>query len=236
MEQFNRTAMLLGEQGVSRLAGSTVAVFGVGGVGGYAVEALARGGVGKLILYDNDTVSASNINRQIIATHKSVGQLKVDAFRARIADINPAAVVETHAEFVTAESAALLDMQGWDYIIDAIDTVSAKIALVVAAQKNNVPIIAAMGAANKLDATAFCVTDLFKTQQDPLARVLRRELRRQGVQSLRVVYSTEPPLTPFPSNEPLPEGKRTVPGSVSYVPGVEGLILAGEVIRALAIQ
>ncbi|MEF9865054.1 MAG: tRNA threonylcarbamoyladenosine dehydratase [Oscillospiraceae bacterium] len=236
MEQFNRTEMLLGKDGVSRLQGATVAVFGVGGVGGYAVEALARGGIGKLILYDNDVVSISNINRQIIATHDTVGQLKVDVCRNRALSINPEIIVNANAQFITEQNAAELDMRGWDYIIDAIDTVSAKLALVKAANENNVPIISAMGAANKLDATAFCVTDIFKTEMDPLARVMRRELRISGIKSLKVVYSKEQALKPAQTDEKLPQGKRSIPGSVSYVPGVEGLILAGEVIKAIALQ
>lgn len=233
MQEFERTKMLMGEDALIKLSQSTVAVFGIGGVGGYALEALARGGVGHLVLVDNDTVSISNINRQIVATHETIGLAKVDVGAKRALSINPNIKVDVRKEFVTVESVPNLPFEQWDYIIDAIDTVSAKISLIEYANKYNVPIISAMGAGNKLDATAFCVTDIYKTEMDPLAKVLRHELRKKGIKKLKVVYSTEPPQ-PHKAQGPTPnEGKRSTPGSVSYVPGVSGLILAGEVLKDL---
>ena len=232
--QFARTRLLLGDDGISRLAAARVAVFGVGGVGGYAAEALARSGVGTLDLIDSDTVALSNLNRQIIATHSTVGMFKVDAAAARIKDINPDAVVHTYKVFYTPETEDMFDFADYDYIIDAIDTVTGKIALVMNAQASGVPIISSMGAGNKLDPTAFEVADIYKTSVCPLARVMRRELKKRGVKRLKVVYSKEEPLVPAASDESLPEGKRQIPGSVAFVPSVAGLIIAGEVVKDIS--
>ena len=227
-EEFDRTARLLGEEAMEKLAAARVAVFGIGGVGGYAVEALARSGVGALDLIDSDTVSPSNLNRQIIATRQTVGRRKVDVAKERVLSINPACDVRTHPVFFMPETAGDFDFSAYSYVIDAVDTVSAKIALAEAANAAGVPIISAMGAGNKLDPTAFVVTDLFRTTTDPLARVMRRELRARGISRLKVVYSEEPPRTPA-----APEGERRTPASCAFVPSVAGLILAGEVIRDL---
>ena len=232
--QFARTALLIGEDALDRLQKSRVAVFGIGGVGGYTVEALARSGVGALDLIDNDTVSITNLNRQIIALHSTVGQYKVDVAAARIHDINPQAVLHTHTVFYTPETQSLFDFTQYDYVIDAIDTISGKIALVMQAQAAGTPIICSMGAGNKLDPTAFEVADIYQTSVCPLARVMRRELRARGVKKLKVVYSREEARTPLPSDETPPEGRRQIPGSVSFVPTVAGFILAGEVVRDLA--
>ena len=241
-EAFSRTALQLGEEALNRLAASRVAVFGIGGVGGYAVEALARSGVGALDLIDDDTVALSNLNRQIIATHNTVGQRKVDAAAARIAAINPAAVVTKHPTFYLPQSAADFDLSVYDYIIDAIDTVAGKIALAEAATVAGVPLISCMGAGNKLDATAFRVADISKTTVCPLARVMRKELGKRGIKHLKVVYSTEPPLEGLPPEEhpqqqsdtrPTQKRAKPTPGSNAFVPAVAGLILAGEVIRDL---
>lgn len=230
-EQFSRSALLLGDEAIQTLQRSHVAIFGVGGVGGAAVEALARGGVGAFSLFDNDTVSLSNLNRQLIATHDTVGQSKVEVCKARIVSINPNADVTTYPVFYLPENADEFDLSQYDYIIDAIDTVSAKIELVLRAQQAGVPIISAMGAGNKLDPTKFVVTDLYKTETCPLARVMRRELRARGVKRLKVVYSTETARKPLLDAS---DGvRRAVPGSVSFVPPVAGMILAGEVMREL---
>jgi len=218
------------------LCQARVAVFGVGGVGGYVCEALARSGVGSFDLIDSDTVSASNLNRQIIALKSTVGRRKVDVMRARILDINPDAVVRTFCTFVLPETIGTFDFSAYDYIVDAIDTVSAKIALVETADRAGVPIISSMGAGNKLDPTRFVVTDLFKTTTDPLARVLRRELKQRGIKKLKVVWSDEPPLTPFETPDGETKGGRPAPGSVAFVPSVAGLILAGEVVKDLTKQ
>ncbi len=234
--EFSRTQLLLGATAMETLAASRVAVFGVGGVGGYTVEALARCGVGTLDIIDSDTVALTNINRQIIATHSTVGQYKVDAAAARIHDINPAAVVNVHRVFYTHETEKQFDFTQYDYIVDAIDTVTGKIALVMNAQAAGTPIICSMGAGNKLDPTAFEVADIFETSVCPLARVMRQELKKRGVKRLKVVYSKEPPLTPIPDPHDLEaqqEGRRSVPGSTAFVPSVVGLIIAGEVIRDL---
>ncbi len=232
-DQFARTRLLLGDEGMKRLFSARVAVFGVGGVGGYAAEALARSGIGTLDLIDSDTVALSNLNRQIIATHSTVGMYKVDAAAARIRDINPDAKVNTYRIFFSPETEELFDFSRYDFIIDAIDTVSAKIALVMKAQAAGTPIISSMGAGNKLDPTAFEVTDLYKTSVCPLARVMRRELKKRGVKHLKVVYSREEPLSPLPSDEELSEGRRQIPGSVAFVPSVAGLIIAGETVKTL---
>ena len=233
-EQFLRTEMLLGTRALERLQGARVAVFGLGGVGGYAVEALARSGVGSLDLIDNDTVSVSNLNRQILATHSTVGMRKVDAARQRVLDINPACQVLTYPVFYTPETADSFDFTQYDYIVDAIDTVTGKLALVEHARAAGTPIICCMGTGNKLDASAFQVADISKTSMCPLARVMRRELAKRGIRHLKVVYSQEEALTPTGwEEEAAALGKRQIPGSVAFVPGAAGLLLAGEVIRDL---
>ncbi|MBQ2854543.1 MAG: tRNA threonylcarbamoyladenosine dehydratase [Oscillospiraceae bacterium] len=234
-EQFLRTAMLLGENAVDRLRQARVAVFGIGGVGGYTVEALARAGIGQIDVIDNDTVSVSNINRQILATHSTVGIPKVEAARKRILDINPVCIVRTHQVFYTPETAAGFDFTNYDYIVDAIDTVTGKLALVQQAYAAGTPIISCMGTGNKLDASAFQVADISKTSMCPLARIMRKELGKRGIKHLKVVYSQEEALTPTGwEEEAAALGKRQIPGSVAFVPGTAGLILAGEVIKDLA--
>ena len=234
-EQFLRTEMLLGTQALTRLQKARVAVFGLGGVGGYTVEALARSGVGSLDLIDSDTISISNLNRQILATHSTLGMRKVDAARQRILDINPDCTVKTYPIFYTPETADQFDFTQYDYIVDAIDTVTGKLALVEHAQAAGTPIICCMGTGNKLDASAFQVADISKTSMCPLARVMRRELIKRGIRHLKVVYSQEEALTPTGwEEEAAALGKRQIPGSVAFVPGAAGLLLAGEVIRTLA--
>ena len=234
-EQFLRTAMLLGEDAMERLKNAHVAVFGIGGVGGYVVEALARAGIGHLTLIDSDTISLSNLNRQLLATHSTLGMTKVEAAKARILDINPASQVDIYPIFYTPETAHLLDFTRFDYIVDAIDTVTGKLALVEQANAAHTPIICCMGTGNKLDASAFQVSDISKTSMCPLARVMRKELGKRGIRHLKVVYSQEEALTPMGwEEEAAAIGKRQIPGSVSFVPGAAGLILAGEVIRDIA--
>ncbi len=230
-DQFSRSRLLLGDEAVKKIQQAFVAVFGVGGVGSYAVEALARGGVGRLALFDSDCVSLSNLNRQIHATHKTIGIPKVEVLRDRILDINPNCRVEPHRCFYTPENAGQFDLSRYDYVIDAVDTVSAKLELIVRAKRAGVPVISCMGAGNKLDPTRFEVADLYQTSICPLARVMRRELRARGVKSLKVVYSKEPPLRPAGESKP---GSRPTPGSVPFVPPVAGMILAGEVLKDLA--
>lgn len=233
--QFSRTQLLLGETAMERLHRSRVAVFGVGGVGGYAVEALARSGIGTLDLIDSDSVSITNINRQILATHATVGRLKVDVAKERILDIHPKAVVHTYPVFYTPETADSFDFSQYDYIVDAIDTVTGKLCLAERAFAAGVPIISCMGAGNKLNATAFQVTDISKTTVCPLARVMRKELKKRGISHMKVVFSTEEALTPVGAEEEAAAiGKRQIPGSTSYIPGIAGLILAGEVIKDLS--
>ena len=236
LNEFSRTLMLLGDDAMARLASARVAVFGVGGVGGYVVEALARSGVGALELIDDDAVSLTNINRQIIALHSTVGMPKVDAARARVLDICPKTQVIAHRAFFTPETAAQFDFTQYSYVVDAIDTVSGKIELAVRAHAAGVPILSCMGAGNKLDPTAFEVTDISNTSVDPLARVMRRELRKRGIDHLTVVYSKEPARTPLPDPDVEAEkGKRrSVPASNAFVPAVAGLIAASKVIRDLA--
>lgn len=230
--QWIRTELLLGEEAVERLKNSRVAVFGVGGVGGYVAEALARTGVGTFDLIDKDTVSVSNINRQIIATHSTVGRVKVEVMKERILEINPEAEVHIHKCFFLPENASEFDFSKYSYVVDAVDTVTAKIELVMQAQKAGVPIISSMGAGNKLDPSKFEVTDIYKTSVCPLARVMRRELKKRDVKHLKVVYSTEKALEPkFDLSEK--EERRAVPGSVAFVPSAAGLIAAGEVINDL---
>ncbi len=247
---FSRTELLLGREGMERLSRSRVAVFGIGGVGGYVVEALARSGVGALDLIDSDRVSLSNLNRQILATVKTLGRCKVDAARERVADINPQAQVRTYPIFYGPETADQFDFSQYDYVVDAIDTVTGKIDLAVRALGQGVPIISSMGAGNKLDASALEVADLAETSVCPLARVMRRELKRRGIRHLKVVYSKEPPMKPLdnPSEDLLDDSsgvrpakspregtqRRQTPGSLAFVPAVAGMILAGEVVRDLA--
>ncbi|MBP1534687.1 MAG: tRNA threonylcarbamoyladenosine dehydratase [Ruminococcus sp.] len=232
--QFSRTALLLGDEAIDKLRKCRVAVFGVGGVGGAAVEALARSGIGTLDLCDNDTVAASNLNRQLIALHSTVGQYKVDAAAARIQDICPDTKVNIHRCFFMPDTADEFDFTQYDYVIDAIDTVTGKIEIIMRAKQAGVPVISAMGAGNKLDPTAFRVADIYKTQVCPLARVMRHELKKRGVKKLKVVYSEETPLTPKASDEEAPTGRRSVPGSTAFVPTVAGFIIAGEVVKDLA--
>lgn len=231
-EKFMRTGLLLGKDGLDRLKHATVAVFGVGGVGGYVVEALARSGVGRLVLTDKDVVSMSNINRQIIAVTSTVGKQKTEVMKERIADINPKAEVEVHNCFFLPETAEEFDFSAYDYVVDAVDTVTAKIELVLRAQAAGVPVISSMGAGNKLDPSAFEVADIYQTSVCPLAKVMRRELRRRGVKHLKVVYSKEEAMTPLIQMSD--ESKRVIPGSIAFVPSAAGLILAGEVIKDLS--
>ena len=233
-EEFVRTAMLLGEEAIEKLQKARVAVFGVGGVGGYAVEALARCGVGALDLIDSDTVSRSNINRQILATHSTVGMLKVDAAKARVLDINPDCVVTAYPIFYLPETAEQFDFTQYDYIVDCIDTVTGKLQLVERAVAAGTPVICSMGTGNKLDPSAFQVADISKTSMCPLARIMRKELKKRGIDHIKVVYSQEEALTPAVDEEELKRtGKRQIPGSVAFVPGAAGLVLAGEVVKDL---
>ena len=236
LNEFSRTRMLLGEDAMTRLAAARVAVFGIGGVGGHVVEALARSGIGTLELIDNDTVSLTNINRQIIALHSTLGMPKVEAARARVLDICPQTRIITHQAFFTPETADRFDFTQYSYVVDAIDTVSGKIELAVRAHAAGVPLLSCMGAGNKLDPTAFEVTDISKTSVDPLARVMRRELRKRGIEHLTVVYSREPARTPLPDPDMDAEKgqRRSVPASNAFVPAVAGLIAASKVIRDIA--
>lgn len=247
LNQFSRTQLLIGEEGINRLKGAKVAVFGIGGVGGYVCEALARSGVGAFDLIDDDKVCLTNLNRQIIATRKTVGKYKVDVMKERILDINPDADVQVHKCFFLPENAADFPFEEYDYIVDAVDTVTAKISLVMKAKELNIPIISSMGAGNKLDASLFKVADIYQTKVCPLAKVMRRELKKRGVKKLKVVYSEEQPMTPIEdmaiscrSNCICPPGaahkcteRRAIPGSVAFVPSVAGLIIAGEVVKDL---
>lgn len=234
-EEFARTQMLLGKEALRKLSQVKVAVFGVGGVGGFAAQALARSGVGKIELTDSDTVALSNINRQIVAFHSTVGMYKTEVMRKMIEDINPEAEVTEKRIFFLPETADCFDFSSYDYVIDAVDTVSAKIQLAEMCNAAGVPIISSMGAGNKLDPTAFEVTDIYKTSVCPLAKVMRRELKKRGIGKLKVVYSKEPPLTPKsqPQEENNGSSRRQTPGSVAFVPSVAGLIIAGEVIKDL---
>lgn len=228
-EEHSRTARVLGWEAVERLKNTHIAVFGIGGVGGHLTEALARAGVGKLSVFDRDTVSLSNINRQMVALHSTVDRSKVEVMAERIKDINPHCEVYAHHLFYLPETADSVDLSQYDYIADAIDNMAAKIELAVRAQAAGIPMISAMGAGNKLYPERFTVTDLYKTTTDPLARIMRRELKARGIKKLKVVYSEEPPLPPRP--EACEEGERPSPGSLSFVPGVMGMIMAGEIIR-----
>ena len=247
LTQFSRTELLLGKEAMDKLNRSRVAVFGIGGVGGYVCEALVRSGVGAFDLIDDDKVCLTNLNRQIIATHKTVGQYKVDVMQERILDINPDADVRVYKCFFLPENADEFPFGEYDYIVDAVDTVAAKIELVMKAREKNVPIISSMGAGNKLDASLFRVADIYKTKVCPLAKVMRRELKKRGVNKLKVVYSEEMPTRPLEdmaiscrSNCICPPGaerkctdRRAIPGSTAFVPSVAGLIIAGEVVKDL---
>ncbi len=248
LNQFSRTQLLVGKDGMDRLQDASVAVFGIGGVGGYAVEALVRSGVGSFLLVDDDKVCLTNLNRQIIATRKTVGKYKVDVMKERILDINPNAQVEVRKCFYLPENADTFDFSQYDYIIDAVDTVTAKLEIIMQAKKVGVPVISSMGAGNKLDPTKFEVADIYKTTMCPLARVMRRECKKRGIKDLKVVYSTEKSMRPLEdmsiscrTNCICPPGaqhkcteRRDIPGSTAFVPSVAGLILAGEVVKDLA--
>ena len=225
--QFSRTELLIGKEKLNKLFNSKVAVFGLGGVGSYVVEALARAGIGKFILIDNDEVSLTNLNRQIIALYSTIGKPKVEVERNRILEINPNAKVEIYKEFYTCESSIILDNK-ISYIVDAIDTVKSKVELIVQANKKNIPIISSMGTGNKLDSTKLEVADIYKTSVCPLAKVMRKELRKQGIEKLKVVYSREESIQPEYDEQ---NYKERVPGSISFVPSVAGLLIAGEVIK-----
>ena len=238
LDQFSRTELLLGREAMERLARARVAVFGLGGVGGYAVEALARSGVGALELVDSDRVSLTNLNRQILATHRTLGRFKADAARERVLEIAPETEVLARRIFYGPDSAGEFDFSRYDYVVDAIDTVTGKLALIQQAREAGVPIISCMGAGNKLDPTAFRVADIYETSVCPLARVMRKELKKRGVRHLKVVYSQEPPVNPEGAlyQESLEgEVRRQVPGSSAFVPAAAGLILAGEVVKDLAL-
>ena len=247
LNQFSRTQLLLGEEGIERLKNARVAVFGIGGVGGYVVEALVRSGVGAIDLIDDDKVCLTNLNRQIIATRKTVGKYKVDVMKERILDINPDCKVETHKCFYLPETKDQFDFQSYDYVVDAIDTVTGKIGLVMQANECNTPIISSMGAGNKLNPAEFEVADIYKTSVCPLAKVMRRELKKRGIKKLKVVYSKEKPITPIedmsisckencicpPGAEHKCTERRAIPGSTAFVPSVVGLIIASEVVKDL---
>lgn len=247
LNQFSRTELLLGKESMKILENSRVAIFGVGGVGGYAVEALVRSGVGSIDLIDDDKVCLTNLNRQIIATRKTIGQYKAEAMKERILEINPNAVVNIHRCFFLPETANEFDFGQYSYVVDAVDTVTAKIQLVLEAENAGIPIISSMGAGNKLDSTGFEVADIYKTSVCPLAKVMRRELKKRGIKRLKVVYSKEKPIRPIEdmssscrTNCICPPGakhkcteRRDIPGSTAYVPAVVGLIMAGEVIKDL---
>ncbi len=236
-EQFIRTQMLLGSEAMNRLRNSRVAIFGIGGVGGYAAEALARSGIGAFDLIDMDMVSISNINRQIIAAMSTVGRYKTEVMRDRILDINPQADVVVHNCFYLPENEQEFNFNQYDYIVDAVDTVTAKISIICKAKKLQIPVISSMGAGNKMDAAAFRAGDISNTSVCPLARVMRRELKKRGIDSLKVVYSKEKPMKPMEefmeesSDTGMLSNRRSTPGSVSFVPPVAGLLLAGEVVK-----
>ena len=247
LNQFSRTELLLGEEAMEKLKTSRVAVFGIGGVGGYVCEALVRSGLGNFDLIDDDKVCLTNINRQIIATRKTVGKYKVDVMEERMKDINPDVNVTVHKCFFLPENAAEFDFESYDYVVDAVDTVTAKLELVMKCKEKDVPIISSMGAGNKLDASAFRVSDIYDTKVCPLAKVMRRELKKRGVDRLKVVYSEEKPISPIddmaiscrsncissPGETHKCTERRAIPGSVAFVPSVVGLIIAGEVIKDL---
>ncbi len=231
IDQFERTRMLWGQEAIRRLACSHVLIFGVGGVGGYAAEAIARSGVGHITLVDNDTVSITNLNRQIIALHSTIGQFKVDVMRQRILDINPDCEVNALRMFYLPENANEIRIQDYDYVLDCIDTVAAKIDIIRRCHELHVPVISSMGAANKMDPTAFRVTDIAKTHTDPLAKAMRSKLRQMGINHVKVVFSDETPLKPLAATEAPPSGKRHIPASNAFVPAAAGLVCASEVIK-----
>ena len=232
--QFTRTELLLGADAMEKLRGSRVVIFGVGGVGGYVAEALARSGVGAFELVDRDVVSVTNLNRQIIATWKTIGRDKTEVMAERITDINPQAQVTVHKCFFLPETADRFDFSTYDYVVDAVDTVTAKIEIILRAQQAGVPVISSMGAGNKLDPSKFEVADIYKTSVDPLARVMRRELKKRGVRKLKVVYSKEEPMKPLGVIEADPEaGRKDVPGSSAFTPSAAGLLIASEVVKDL---
>ena len=236
MDAYSRTRLLLGQDGMEKLKNAHVAVFGLGGVGGYVVEALARCGVGTLELVDHDSVSLSNINRQILATRETVGMEKSEAAKRRVAAIDPEIKVIARHQFFGPDTKAAFDFSGYTYVVDAIDTVTGKLALVQAAQEANVPILCCLGTGNKLDPTAFRIGDIYETSVCPLARIMRKECRKRGIEKLKVLYSLEEPIKPEispddPILKELPEGRNALPGSVSFVPAAAGLIIAGQVIR-----
>ena len=239
-DQYSRTRLLLGSEGIDRLRSSHVALFGLGGVGGYAAEALARAGIGHIDLIDNDTVSLTNLNRQMLALHSTVGQYKVDVAAARIKDIDPAIEVRTFRTFYLPETADQFDFTQYDYVLDAIDTVTGKLALIAQAKEAGAMVISCMGTGNKLDPTGFKVADISKTSGCALARIMRKECAKRGIKGVKVVYSEELPTEPIPDPneppEPQREGssRRSLPGSTPFVPGVAGLIMAGQVIRDLS--
>jgi tRNA A37 threonylcarbamoyladenosine dehydratase len=247
LHAFSRTELLIGKDALEKLGKSRVAVFGIGGVGTYVVEGLARSGVGRFVLVDDDCICLTNLNRQLHATRKTIGKVKVEVMKERILEINPKAEVETYQRFYLPESASELVREDYDYIVDAVDTVTAKLDLIVNAHKLNIPIISAMGAGNKLDPTQFEVTDIYKTSVDPLARVMRRELKERGIKHLKVVYSKEQPIKPLEDGISscstdcvCPKGstrtctvRNQIPGSMAFVPSVMGLIMAGEVVKDL---
>ena len=232
LNEFCRTELLVGEDGIEKLHNSKVIVFGIGGVGSFVVEALTRAGVGNLILVDNDTICISNLNRQIHATQATVGSVKVEAMKARVLSINPNCNVEAKQEFITADNIQEIIPEDIDYVVDAIDTVTSKLALAEYCYKNDIKLIASMGTGNKMDPTQFRVTDVFKTKVCPLAKVMRAELRKRGVKKLKVVYSEEIPMVPN-KGRAVPSQKRQTPGSISFVPPVAGMIIGGEVIKDL---
>lgn len=250
LNQFSRTQLLLGKDNMDRLAEAKVAIFGIGGVGGYVAEALARSGVGSFVLVDDDKVCLTNLNRQIIATRKTVGKYKAEVMRDRILEINPDAEVEVRKCFYLPENADEFDFNEYSYVVDAVDTVTAKLEIIMRAKECGVPVISSMGAGNKLDPTKFQVADIYKTSMCPLAKTMRRELKKRGVKKLKVVYSTEKPTRPLDdmsvscrTNCICPPGaahkcteRRDIPGSVAFVPSVVGLIIAGEVVKDLTIQ
>ena len=234
-EQQERTRMIMGEEALARLRSSRVLLFGVGGVGGYVLEGLARTGVGTIGVVDDDAVAVSNLNRQIIATHETVGQPKVEAAAARVAAIDPEIRVIPYRCFYLPEQADRFDFSSYDLIVDAIDTVTAKLDIIERAYKAGIPVVSAMGCGNRLDPTKLVLTDIYKTQNDPLARVMRRELKKRGVEKLTVVYSTEAPITPLPTaEEPGDHPRRSTPGSAVFVPASAGLLIASYVCRKLA--
>ena len=236
MDQYSRTAILLGEAAMAKLKNATVAVFGLGGVGGYVVEALARSGVGALVLVDHDTISPTNLNRQLLATQTTMGMAKAEAAKNRVLDIDPTIRVTPRQEFYGPDTAHLFDFTQYDYVVDAIDTVTGKLSLVTAAQAAGTPILSCMGTGNKLDPTKFQIADISKTSVCPLARIMRKECAKRGIRHLKVLFSTEDPIPSDPSvlsDEEPPEGRRALPGSVAFVPSVAGLIIAGEVVKDL---